>query len=594
MNINSKNINKLLDFSGINFIRLIILCFIISIIPIIVKVLIFNNAYIDFFSYYKSRYILFSSILLLTLNIYSVITDKLYLNWNFKRFIKNPVNLLISLFLIGVTLSTIFSDFIDIALTGANEKYESIFIIYSYIIIFYNVLSFVKNEYTSKLIILFSMISATIIGIISFGQFLGLDLFTTQLGARLISGKDYVAGSTFTGVFEYAYGTLYNPNILSQYSALIFPISFVMGVALPFKNKLKYIFILNSILIFISLIASGSSTGIAGVMASFVFGIIIFLIYLFRENSKKFFILLTTICVLFFFGIIIYLVPYYNSQIKTFFKTELTLSSYEYNYSLKEYSVKDNSVFINIFNQNLEIVYSKTDLEFMLYQNNEFIKPTEVNDNSIVYEDLPHLGNVYIEYRDDIFIIQIDKYSFRQRINSDSTIIIINSLYEDIENEKIPYIDLKGNEKFGSARGYIWSRSIPLIFDNIFIGTGADTFSSVFPQNDFKGKIEFLGNHGILVDKAHNFYLQTAIENGLISAISIILLFIYYIINSAKSIFKKVSSNYFIITLKFALLIGIVGCMTSFMFTDSTVQVAPVFWSLLALGFSVNKFNDIS
>ena len=43
-------------------------------------------------------------------------------------------------------------------------------------------------------------------------------------------------------------------------------------------------------------------------------------------------------------------------------------------------------------------------------------------------------------------------------------------------------------ERLGSGRGYIWSRSIPLIKQAGFMGLGADTYPEYFPQNDFKGK----------------------------------------------------------------------------------------------------------
>ncbi len=47
---------------------------------------------------------------------------------------------------------------------------------------------------------------------------------------------------------------------------------------------------------------------------------------------------------------------------------------------------------------------------------------------------------------------------------------------EDMNVEKV----LPGYEKFASGRGFIWSRSIPLLKDSVFIGYGADTYPLIF------------------------------------------------------------------------------------------------------------------
>ncbi len=74
------------------------------------------------------------------------------------------------------------------------------------------------------------------------------------------------------------------------------------------------------------------------------------------------------------------------------------------------------------------------------------------------------------------------------------------------------------NEHIFSNRGYIWNRTLAVIFDNPIIGYGADTFMINFPQTDVLNKYNILRNPAMIVDKAHNFYLQLLINFGILGS----------------------------------------------------------------------------
>ena len=83
----------------------------------------------------------------------------------------------------------------------------------------------------------------------------------------------------------------------------------------------------------------------------------------------------------------------------------------------------------------------------------------------------------------------------------------------------------KGHETFATNRGYIWSRSIPLIMDTIFLGHGADTFEMFFPHDDYAGKYNigyYNDTDNVIIDKPHNMYIATAINTGVISLIALL------------------------------------------------------------------------
>ena len=74
-------------------------------------------------------------------------------------------------------------------------------------------------------------------------------------------------------------------------------------------------------------------------------------------------------------------------------------------------------------------------------------------------------------------------------------------------NVPVESFGFKGVERLGSNRGYIYSRSIPLLKKNIILGAGADNFVLEFPQQDIKSKLEFLGDPYVIIDKPHNLSL---------------------------------------------------------------------------------------
>jgi len=150
-----------------------------------------------------------------------------------------------------------------------------------------------------------------------------------------------------------------------------------------------------------------------------------------------------------------------------------------------------------------------------------------------------------------------------------------------------------GNETWGSSRGHIWSRTFPLMPSTAIIGTGPDTYTLVFPQHDFLGKLSFHLQPYIPIDKAHNLYLQTWVTTGGISALALIFLFGYYLLTSFVSIVRsRMEEGMFVFGLRFGLLCGIAAFCISALATDSTIGSSGVFYLLLGLGFGVNKLVD--
>ena len=83
--------------------------------------------------------------------------------------------------------------------------------------------------------------------------------------------------------------------------------------------------------------------------------------------------------------------------------------------------------------------------------------------------------------------------------------------------------------KLFSNRGYIWARTIPLLKDNIIVGSGPDTFVLEFPNYDYVNSA-YVGFLNQIVTKPHNLYLQMAVQTGCVSAIAFIVFCLMYLV----------------------------------------------------------------
>ena len=160
--------------------------------------------------------------------------------------------------------------------------------------------------------------------------------------------------------------------------------------------------------------------------------------------------------------------------------------------------------------------------------------------------------------------------------------------------ENAEHIGFEGKEKVGSSRGYIWSRTLPLLKNCLIKGYGADTFTYEFPQNDVLAKYYAYSDYNegfyITVDKPHNMYLQMFYSNGLIALVAFLGIAVFYLVDCFRlyALRKSYRREQIMGT---AVMLGIVGYLAAGIFNDSVVSVAPMFWVLLGTGAALNTIN---
>jgi hypothetical protein len=158
-------------------------------------------------------------------------------------------------------------------------------------------------------------------------------------------------------------------------------------------------------------------------------------------------------------------------------------------------------------------------------------------------------------------------------------------------SEPIPHLGFHGRHHWGSGRGYIFSRSFPLLPRYWFIGSGPDSFVNVFPQYDVIGKMQSLGDPNQVNDKAHNLYMQTWITKGGIAALALMFLFGHYLLTTFLSLVRGKAASRFIYGLQLGLLASVGAFCAASMGTDSTIGSTGVFFVLLGLGYGVNAYT---
>ena len=118
-----------------------------------------------------------------------------------------------------------------------------------------------------------------------------------------------------------------------------------------------------------------------------------------------------------------------------------------------------------------------------------------------------------------------------------------------------------------------------------------------FPQHDFAGKMNAFNKTEIIVDKPHNWYIQMAVNTGVLSMISMILFLLLVLLYSFKSIMKTRKNNDMCL-ISIGFICSIIGYCIAALFNDSVVSVAPVFWVFVGLSIAnthmLNNADTIS
>lgn len=501
---------------------------------------------------------------------------------------------------VGLCLvSAVFSSYMSIAFWGISERYEGFFVLLSYGVLFIMAMSFISGEKAVKYMLGIFSLSVLLICAIGTMQTFGFDIFATTTGSKLVLGQ-YYGGENLSLKFESAYATLYNPNCLGMYAGMMSAFMLMPALLLPVKNKFKYMFALLFVLAAICMIGSDSVGGILGFACAGVFAVIVGIVCFFTKKlyKNKLYLGGAAVLVIALIAVPAVLVSTNAKIIQKINIITSALSSAEVTnpYFYEDFTFEGDTA--TIVTKAGDIKITATDGDPVIEQNGtvrevqmsaDMEGEKEGHVNSYLIDGLAK-GEMQI-YSDKLVFIGYDnegnKTNFLMR-KTDAGLIPLDKFGKDIDiANPVKSVGFKGIERLGSGRGYIWSRSIPLIKNNIIIGKGPDSFALEFPQEDIIAKLNYLGNPYIIVDKPHNIYLQSTINTGLLSVIAILVLVIIYIVQTVARLVKN-NDGVVLNAARLACACGVIAYMAAGSTTDSVVSVAPIFWIMLGSGYGLN------
>ena len=503
---------------------------------------------------------------------------------------KTKIYYFMAIFSILAILSTIFATHKDVALNGFFDRYEGLYVLLGYMVVLFLAINLIDNEKQVKYLLIFLGVSALVMSFIGISQLLGKDIFASSFGLKLIVPSKYIIEDIKFSFGNIIYGTIYNPNYVGLYMSTVFALS--STILLLTKNKYTRIFSgAVVILSFINLLGSGSRTGMLSIILYILLIIIFFRSTLVRLWKPLIILILST-------SIVLIGINYKDGYIEKRLSGLKNLTKKAEISNLHDIVFKDNEARILIGDYEIKITYDDGKLIFKDKDENNIEAVN--NDDKITFKNEPYSNHSIIlkNYKENIvletnILTNRGNKSISLAIDFNGNFHVLGIFGQLIDVYKYPSWGFEGRETFASNRGYIWSRTIPLLKDTFFIGYGPDTYALHFPNDDYLGKLQSDFRINVLVDKPHNLYLQTAINTGVLSLVSLLAIFITYIVSSIKVYFSK---NHYCNLLEITG-IGIFFAICNYLMmgflNDSSVSVAPVFWVLLGMGISINmKLNN--
>lgn len=532
----------------------------------------------------------------------------------FKKFYEKKdklINIMIicSLIFLGFTfLSALFSKYKHVAFWGIYDRSEGFITIACYILLFiYSIYTFKKTE-EFKFILIPILILVYINGFLGLFQFFGSDLIKTSLGGLIAIPSSYnIDPSKLSLAYESGtiYGTLYHYNYVGSFTSLVLPILFGACI-IEDDIFLKLLSMGGSLVGLWLLFGSTSRAGIIGFGAIIVFACIFFGKLLLKKKKA---LLITLACLAVFAvglnfatsGKIFRRIPSLVSDGLSLFKSN-TDFDYRDHIPVKNIEHIDNNIVLTLPTDTLTISFENNDYVFRNSKNEVVDYKSEFNSKIKAYDYTTTDANFSnISFRsgkiksktknDGLMLILNGSNEFMFITRDDNSMHLIDpKTLEEIDLEFPETIGFNGKEKLASARGYIWSRSIPLLKDTLILGSGPDTFSFDFPQHDMLGKLYAYGTTNMIISKAHNLFLQIGLNNGVVALIAFVILIMVYIVDSFKlyALKNKYDEKQILGSI---LALSVIGYLFTGLFNDSVICVAPIFWIILGVGAAVNFIN---
>nr|WP_315103836.1 O-antigen ligase family protein [uncultured Catonella sp.] len=524
-----------------------------------------------------------------------MLTFKMFLDG---KLIKPPVWMYLVFGYAGLTtISTIISKYRSFSLDGMFEQHETLWVTLAYCVVLIYAFVFAQDSYGIAVVRISLGVLAAVHSFIGISQLIGEDFWGSKLGRFLIIPSSFEGAETirenlsftFSGSGNHqVYLTLYNPNYVGSYAALVFPIFLVLAI---FSKKIwkKIFWASMTVINFLCAMGSGSKTFLGAFLVSAIFAVI-----LFRKKLKKGWPVMVGFAAVMIVSSTVYfnyigtsLISYVSNAIAVQ-KNDTLLEKVELKQDHAE--ITYNGVKVNVYyeaqGENAAIYFSRENGQLIEYTTNESgslvtLKEDKLKDLSFEYMlaggDLGgYMINCNTPKGSFAFMSTDEGYKLYTGTGK------VDDIYD------APAAVITNHDAFASGRGYIWSRTFPVFFNHLLLGTGADTFTVAFPQNDYIGRLN--GGFGnMIITKPHDLFLQIGVQSGGLGLLCFLGFAVFYIIQTFRLFWKR-ELNGEIETLGVAISLGIIGYLFAGIFNDSCVALAPLYWVFIGVGYGINFY----
>lgn len=507
----------------------------------------------------------------------------------------------LGIYLLLALLSSVFSGHLYAAFTGSDGQFESFFVLVGYVLLIVYLLFLIQTEQDVRRFLVCLLIEGILLGIVGVLQYSGNNPVQWEWVQRLMTPRGYLeVCGPLESVFESWRVSLfsYNPNYAGMLLALLS--AFCLGMLF---TETKWQRMLGEgvllLILLISLFGTGSKAG----LLTFIAVGAVLLLFL-RKKIKRYWRILLPVGVVALIGIFAFLHGR-GASIWAQVKQALTLEKSEQN-PLQEMLTEPDGVYFTYHGISFSIALDYEDgfFGFMVLE-----QPAQAADSTMTegisiplipsedkkfyYMDRAGLEDVSIRpgiINDAVpaFSILLNgrEWMFVYLEEQDNHYFYLNQYLKLEELEKIQRFGFEGYEHFITERGLIWSMTIPLLKDSLFLGSGANTFAFVYPQNNYKDLYYYTGD-ATASTRPHSLYLQVAVECGVPALIALLVFFGWYLLQSLRLYWK---SDFGTLSERtgFACFLAVTAYLVCGLTNDSMVTVAPIFWSIAGMGVAVN------
>ena len=540
----------------------------------------------DFFLWYKMVAIIIVAAVMCGLFIYC------YLK-NGKKWLKGDYAwYLLAGYAVLALFSALFSPYREFTFKGSYEVFESIWVILGYVIMCYYTYQMLQTEDDARFVAKYAGIGILIVTLIGFFQYLGFDLFRTTFGKKLITPTSMWSGLdelSFTFPLRTSYTTLYNTNYLAFYYGLLIPILIVLFL---FSKKLteRVIYAVLAVLCFATMVGSNSKSALLALGITFVLGCVV----LHRYLKKYFWIPLLALA-----GFVLIVVLYANrlGGFENLYRAIFVgVEADSDSYAIKDINTLDDEIVFDLGEKQLHLSYELADdgniyvymkdkdgnlLPYQLYETTFMLDDPNYAGCAVtpVYLDEEHLG---------LQVLMDEKIWYFAKLE-DGTYYYCNAIGKYTKIPDVQKSALLSNSLY-SGRGMLWNYVIPKLKSCLILGKGSNTFLFVYPQDNYVYK-KYANTEGLFDVKAHSFYFQQMIENGILALLLLLAFYAWYLIRSIK-LYMKTREFTFASMLGLGIALGTFDYMIIGIANDSNVNTAPVFWVLLGAGMAMNHMVE--